>query len=408
MRRVEILETASFPQSETRRRLLGMCAGSALLTMASCSSRPPGRDEDAEFRQFSRRGYEASVSSMAELYRDIWLHGEDEVTVSLLVPRNGPQSPLIIYLPGMGESAEAGELWRKAWAQAGYAVVSVQTARGGALWSSAAGRSGDFARVAREQFDAGTLATRVGYVDFVLKNIVRRSVAMGGVFGRIDTGRVAVAGFDLGAQTALTLAGEKHPGIGPLAAMPSLRAVIAISPHARISGGFAERFGGITLPVLSITGTEDADPYGLVDSPHTRQAPFKFMPPGGKYLLVLEDGTHQLLSGALRLMNEEQVIPDSRRGGGMPGGGGRMGGPGGGMGSPGGMGGMRSGGPSGGPPGMGGSRRARGGAQRQTVIVERVSLAFLDAFVKQDPVAAEWLARDAVRWLEQTATLAAK
>lgn len=408
MKRVLFQGSPSSPRSGIRRRLIGMFAGSALLTVAGCGSRSPGREEDAEYKQFSRRGYEAPLSSMAEPYRDIWLHGEDEVSVSLLVPRNGAPSPLIIYLPGMGESAEAGELWRKAWAQAGYAVASVQTARGGALWSSAAGRSGDFARVAREQFDAITLATRLGCVDFVLKNITRRAVAMEGIFGRIDTGRVAVAGFDLGAQTALALAGEKHPGMGPLAPLPSLRAVIAMSPHARISGGFAERFGDIRIPVLMITGTEDADPYGLVDSPHTRQAPFKFMPPGGKYLLVLEDGTHQLLSGISRPTNAEQEIPDSRRGGGMPGGGGRMGGPGGGMGSPGGMGGMRGGGPSGGPPGMGGPRRAGSGAQRQTVIVERVSLAFLDAFVKQDPVAAEWLMRDAARWIYQVATLAAK
>jgi dienelactone hydrolase len=345
---------------------------------------------------------------MADPYRETWLRGDDEVTVSLLVPRGGPPSPLILYLPGLGESAEAGELWRRAWAQAGYAVASVQTARGGALWSSAAGRSGDFARVAREQFDEKALSARLGCVDFVLNNIVRRAAAMDGVFGRIDTGRVAVAGFDLGAQTALVLAGEKHPGIDPLAAMPSLRAIIALSPHARISGGFAERFGDIRLPVLSITGTEDADPYGLVNTPHTRQAPFKFMPPGSKYMLVLDDGTHQMLSGTSRPMSAETDMPDSRRSGGMPGGGGRMGGPGGGMGGPGGMGGMRGGGPSGGPSGMGMPRRAGGGAQRQTVIVERVSLAFLDAFVKEDPVAAEWLARDAVRWIDQVAILAAK
>jgi hypothetical protein len=231
---------------------------------------------------------------------------------------------------------------------------------------------------------------------------------MDGVFGRIDTGRVAVVGFDLGAQTALALAGEKHPGIGPLTAMPSLRAIIALSPHARISGGFAERFGDIRLPVLSITGTEDDDPYGLVNTPYTRQAPFKFMPPGGKYMLVLDNGTHQLLSGTSRPLSAEMDMPDSRRSGGMPGGGGRMGGPGGGMGGPGGMGGMRGGGPSGGPSGMGMPRHARGGAQRQTVIVERVSLAFLDAFVKEDPVAAEWLARDAARWFDQAATLSSK
>lgn len=395
-----------FPLSANRRRLLGMIAGSAVLT-AACGGPGPrssARDDDGELKRFAARGYETAAKSVPEPYRGIWPYGDDEVVVNLLVPRGSALSPLVIYLPGMGEAAEAGELWRSAWAQAGYAVVSLQTGRGGSLWSSAAGRSGDFARLAREAFDAKTLAARLDCVDFVLKNIARRAAAAEGVFSRIDMGRVAVAGFDLGAQTALALAGEKHPGMAPLTALPSLRTVIALSPHARISGGFAERFGGIVLPVLSITGTEDADPYGLVDSPHTRQAPFKFMPPGGKYMLVLEDGTHQLLSGALRPMNEEQEMPDSRRGGGMPGGGGRMGGPGGGMGSPGGMGGMRSGG----PPGMEGPRRAGGGARRQTVIVERVSLAFLDAFVKQDPVAAEWLARDAARWIDRTATLAAK
>jgi hypothetical protein len=41
-------------------------------------------------------------------------------------------------------------------------------------------------------------------------------------------------------------------------------------------------------------------------------------------------------------------------------------------------------------------------------MVERVSLAFLDAFVKHDPVAGEWLTRDAARWIDRDATLAAK
>jgi hypothetical protein len=46
--------------------------------------------------------------------------------------------------------------------------------------------------------------------------------------------------------------------------------------------------------------------------------------------------------------------------------------------------------------------------QRQTVIIERVSVAFLDTAVKDDPVAREWLARDAGRWSDPLARLKMK
>jgi hypothetical protein len=46
--------------------------------------------------------------------------------------------------------------------------------------------------------------------------------------------------------------------------------------------------------------------------------------------------------------------------------------------------------------------------QRQTVIIERVSVSFLDTAVKDDPVAREWLARDAGRWSDPLARLKMK
>ena len=45
---------------------------------------------------------------------------------------------------------------------------------------------------------------------------------------------------------------------------------------------------------------------------------------------------------------------------------------------------------------------------RQIVIIERVSVAFLDATVKDDPVAREWLARDAARWSDPLARIERK
>ena len=372
--------------------------------------------------RFTERGYTAATAATAEPHRDMWLRGDEEIVIELLVPQSANRSPLVVYLPGLGEPVEAGAAWRNAWAQAGYVVASLQTGSGGALWSSASGHNGDFAKVAREQFAVKSLATWIERVAFVLQGIVRRAQAGESSYARIDTDRIAVAGFDLGAQTALAFAGEKHPGMTDIPAMPGLRAVIALSPQAILArGGFAERFGDIRLPTLTITGSEDVDPYGIVDSPHTRQAPFSYMPPGDKYLLVIEDGTHQLMAGG----NGPPSVAEDGKGpaGDSPGGDGQReppggmgrGGPGrgrGGMGGPGGGQGRMEGGPggaSGGRPDGARFRRSAGaGSQRQTVIVERVSVAFLDAAVKDDPVAREWLARDAVRWSDPLARLKMK
>lgn len=263
------------------RRLAIFLAGSAALLAACGGPRLPRREEDDGLKHFTERGYPAAATAIAEPHRDMWLRGDEEIVIELLVPQSGTRSPLVVYLPGLGEPAEAGATWRNAWAQAGYAVASLQTGPGGTLWSSASGRNGDFAKVAREQFAAKSLATRIERVDFMLQGIVRRAKAGESFYARIDTDRIAVAGFDLGAQTALALAGEKHPGMTDMPAMPGLRAVIALSPQAILArGGFAERFGDIRLPTLTITGTEDVDPFGIVDSPYTRQAPFNYMPPG--------------------------------------------------------------------------------------------------------------------------------
>lgn len=40
--------------------------------------------------------------------------------------------------------------------------------------------------------------------------------------------------------------------------------------------------------------------------------------------------------------------------------------------------------------------------------IQGLTTAFLDAYVKSDPIAREWLARDAVRWIKDAGELHAK
>lgn len=408
--------------SSQRRRVLAFLSGGTLLIAASAVPRRVlGEERDAELTRFASRGYESATPTTTETKRDVWKHGTDEIIIDLLLPSSVTQAPFVIYMPGLGEPVEAGEKWRIAWAQAGYAVASIQIVGSAALWSTSAGRNGDFKRAASEQFAVKSLNIRLERLNVVLREIARRAQAGDRSYGRIDTSRVAVAGFDLGAQTALAVAGEKHPGMADPPVMPGLRAAIALSPQAILArGGFVERFGAIHLPTLIVTGTEDGDPHGLVESPHTRQAPFYYMPPGDKHLLVIEDGTHQLLAGAggpfAPPREDANGAPqDFPPGGGRQGppggmgrsnfgaGPGRVGGPGG-RGGPGGE--DRQGGMGRPPPERAALQRLAAKASlRQIVIIERISVAFLDATVKDDPVAREWLSRDAARWSDPLARI---
>jgi hypothetical protein len=176
------------------------------------------------------------------------------------------------------------------------------------------------------------------------------------------------------------------------------------------------------LRVVSITGSDDEDPLGLVGAPALRQDPWKSLPPGGKYLLVLAGGNHEVLAGD-SLINPESLRQSAqgegssragarrRRGGWEPQGG-----------SPGDEPNLRDSGdtrfdladssaaPEARRRGRSSGRDSgpRGYDMRQIAAVEDLSTAFLDATVKDEARAQTWLAEDAAGWLRGSALLKAK
>jgi len=350
--------------------------------------------------------YVSPKLALGEPVRATWTLRGEEVDVTLVAPAERGPFPLVLYLPGLGESAAAGTAWRKAWAEAGYAVLAVQTrAAGTQVWAAERARSFDFRAVALEHFSARAVAARAPLVDDVLAELARRQQAGDASVARIDASRIAVAGFDVGALSAMVVAGqslgERAPAPPPATATAAaVRAVIALSPYADFAGmGTETRFRDIRLPVLSVTSPEDTDAYGLVTTAAVRRAPFQYMPPGRKYLLLLAAGPHALLGGQERpgvdrsetarpARRSESLFDGNDRGARNP------------------------------------AARARGettGEQPVTTRpdsmamwatqlrnVQMVTTAFLDATVKDAPRAADWLARDAERWFSGSANLLAK
>lgn len=407
--------------SRTRAPLPPLLLAAALFS--GCGMNPPQRppQEQGFQQQAQRPGYLPERRYQASPIRETWQLGKTTVDTVYLAPASAEKLPLVAYLPGLGESAAAGQQWRQSWAEAGYAVLSLQPQElGEAAWAKEnASGNGDKAEQerqrryslerrdrVREQYAAPALTRRLDLVAQAVGEL-RRRTAGGLVYGSVDTTRIIVAGYDIGAQTAAALAGEQIKGIRPPAL--GLEAAILLSPYAELTAGSGkERFAAMKVPLLAITGSEDDDPDYLVSTPSLRRMPWQGAPAGDKYLLVLENGIHATLAGNAKGTRDAapggMARSEGRQppGGGAPralpfGGGGPGGGPGGG--GPGGM--------MGGPPGGSGSERGGPGnfANQHTGIVQTVSTAFLDAVVKNDPVADEWLHRNATRWLAGQAGL---
>jgi hypothetical protein len=400
----------SFGPSTGYRALAVAVVSTVLAIAAGCGSAPPAQERRAELDQASRqvrqRGYLPERRYAVAEGRESWRIGDAVLDVAISVPADTGSYPLVVYLPGLGESADGGAAWRRAWTEAGYAVVSMQPADVGiSLWGSPAAKAGDFKGIARQQFSRKALADRLALLREGFRELVRRRESgANALLARVDPTRVALAGFDLGAQSAVAAAGEAVDG-GPNEIVPRklLKAVIALSPYADAArAGFDTEFGGVGTPVLSVTGLNDLDPYGFVTSAAVRRVPYEYMPPGGKVLAVVYAASHTLLSGRPEPTGERRTNLSGRR----PDEGAAM------------------------PDAKMSSRRlgamdttmqqprdadglfaadvspAAWGAQLGTV--QTLTGAYLDAKVKGDDLATEWFARDAVRWLADGGELRTK
>ena len=382
----------------------------------------------------AKGGYSAVLSYDINSIRETWRHDGQAVEISMLTPTTPGLYPLIIYLPGLGEQADGGKLWRETWAKAGYAVFSVQPlAIGEALkvvapmsgddkesgdedsWFSSskdkdksaslnAVRNSDLRYLGHEHFSQASLINRINHVLWAYAQLQQRTKAKQGLFAAADLSRVVIAGYDIGAQTTAAMIGEKYDVDLPQAPDFKPLAAILLSPSVDIGlGDVTTRYQNISLPLLAVTGTEDDDPYAI-STPYVRTAIWENAPPGNKCLLLLKKGNHQVLAGD-GLSHAQEPDPAQESGektgsnGAMPrfsnaygGGNGRSGSQGGGY--PGGMGKSK-----------GGSRKNSEQDYKQIAAVFSVSTAFLDHVCKHDSVAGSWLSTKANPWLDKWANL---
>lgn len=243
--------------------------------------------------------------SLAEVRDGEWYDARRarSIPVRLRVPAAGEGAvPVILFSHGLGGSRGGGTLWGEHWAAHGYLVVHLQhPGSDESLWRGQAGAPAQAMKSLKAGANGRQLLARVDDVRFVLDELSRRKAAGDPALRRADLSRIGMSGHSFGAQTTLALSGQRIAGPGggePLLLEPRIKAAIAFSPNARVPGGDAARqFGSISIPVLSLTGTRDGDVIGDGTTPEARTRPFAAMPPPGKYLTVFEGGDHGVFGG---------------------------------------------------------------------------------------------------------------
>jgi dienelactone hydrolase len=381
----------------------------------SCSTTPTATPDTGAIERFEKQGYQPVRRESVRSQPLQWDEAGRSMHCEMLLPDRADRTPLVVYLPGLGEGERSGRRWTQAWAQAGYAVMSIQPLEEDEqAWSSEQARSGHFEVVARQGFSDAAMLRRLQALNGALAEVGRRAAAGDAILSKVDLSRVAVAGFDLGAYAAMIAAGERLAGTKQTSLAVPIKAAIALSPFAEGSStAQGDRYHAIVGPVMQITGPQDTDASGLVASADLRSEPFRLMPPGDKYLLFLTSGSHELIGGAdpsprateasdrrssARSDRGDAPSP-SRRGNKRP----------------------STSSASGADASVDADEAvapepaARENLARSELLTRRslnsasvriVTTAFLDAYLRNDPAARSWLNARAGQWLAPTASLA--
>jgi|GEM_PF-428712 len=111
----------------------------------------------------------------------------------------------------------------------------------------------------------------------------------------VDLGRIAVVGHGFGSYTALQLAGKRaETSRGPFHRLrdPRVRAVVSMSPDGTVFHGIdAASFDHIEVPVLYMTGTQDRGRW--THNPSLRREPYQYSAGSDQFLWIMREAqTH--------------------------------------------------------------------------------------------------------------------
>lgn len=270
---------------------------------AEGGSSVPGPRQERAARPDSPRPYKREPGPFAvETASHDWTdaaRGGRVVPVKVYAPQgNGGPFPVIVFSHGLGGSRDGYEYLGRHWASHGYVTVHVQHAGSDSkVWQGTLHPLKSMrAAVANPQ----NALDRPLDVRFVLDRLETLGREASPYKGRLNLGRVGVAGHSFGAYTALATAGQSFTDRGGKEVTftdPRIKAAVAMSPPVPQRRKQIDKvYSRIKVPVLHLTGTRDVSPLGGTRAAE-RRLPFDRIAGADQYLLVFAGGDHMVFSG---------------------------------------------------------------------------------------------------------------
>ena len=208
--------------------------------------------------------------------------------------------PVVFWSHGLGGSREGAGFLSRFLAGHGYVVVHVQhPGTDSALWEGKPGHPWDVIRATK--IPRKTVLDRYRDVPFVLDRLKDWAQDNPQIGQKMDFSRIGMSGHSFGANTTQILAGQQI-GRGARAYRlhdPRFRAGILYSPIPAYNRdeGLETVYGGLSIPLLHMTGTKDESPLEGFGWERRREV-FEHSGAPGQYFMALKEGDHMVFAGS--------------------------------------------------------------------------------------------------------------
>lgn len=240
-----------------------------------------------------------------------------DVPVKIYSPKQGAGPwPVIIFSHGLGGSRNGYEYLGRHWAGCGYVSVHVQhIGSDDSVWKgiSPTERTRSIQSAAA---NVSNIINRPADISFTIDQLERFNAdEKSALKGKLDLGKLAVAGHSFGGFTSLAVAGQTFqlpPGRSRTFGDPRIKAVVQMSaPAPSNRSNLDAAYDSITLPVMHMTGTLDFLEILPQTTAEDRRIPYDHMHHAETCLVIFNEGDHMIFSGRERMGSPAKLAQDA-------------------------------------------------------------------------------------------------
>lgn len=323
----------------------------AVAVMAACSSAPPQQQPGRGVEVTSMGGgkyFPGESPFAAGVIPDARIHDAQrslDVVMTIEYPTRGGAYPVIVFSHAYGSSKDAYVALTEYWVGHGYVCIKPSHSDAGTVREPlrqrpAPGQGEERGRRERESRSSRTPGVEVTSVSqqpapeslwqtqtaadwqnrtrditLILDSIGQLEQKYPELAGKIDHARIGVGGDSYGAFTTMLLSGmtsfKTNPPLHPTD--PRIRAALAISPQgaSEVFGLTPESWRDVRIPMMFLTGSADRG-LGEYGDPKWRHDPFAYSPAGDKYFISFAGARHSTFAGNSGVISDSEVMRNSR------------------------------------------------------------------------------------------------